>query len=519
MNRWDQHTATPLPYRAMVCCAILCLFLGAAVAAAGETHAVVIAHNEGLESDRDLRYAQSDALHVGETLVEVGAVTRARLTTSIGTGLTTARRAITALADRINGEDRLLVFLSAHGDHRGLHFAGQIWPWRDIRNRIVATGARVAVVFVDACQSGAFLTTKGFVKVPRLDISVTPLGPQGQILITSSGFNELSYESAMLKASPFAQFLVSGLRGAADQDRDGRVSVGELYSHLYSRVLATTLRGPAGPQHAAFEINLHGAGDVILANLERGRYRVHWGDLRAAICYILDGAGRRVLAELGPDHPGGFPLLPGSYLIKCLGDDGLQVAELDVTGTDLHLDRLTFESQPRTLALAKGPRRVWRRQLQLSGGISNLAGRSVWPAVDLDLRLALRNGGVDLRVIGSMGTMPGDTGYRGWLAGLLGLDVRVSWWRVLSSTLFVGIEAGVGGNLGGDDPRGTAALVGPYVKLAWPLVSSLSLVIRGDFLSDVPLKGEAPVSFNVFGVAGLALEFPKSGTRGSNRVN
>src|SRR5262249_15794592 len=80
--------------------------------------------------------------------------------------------------------------------------------------------------------------------------------------MASSSAQELSQESDKLKGSYFTHLLLTALRGAADADGDGRVSLDEAYHYAYRRTLAATARTQVGSQHVTLEMDLAGQGDV-----------------------------------------------------------------------------------------------------------------------------------------------------------------------------------------------------------------------------------------------------------------
>jgi hypothetical protein len=55
--------------------------------------------------------------------------------------------------------------------------------------------------------------------------------------------------------------LNSGLIGGADQDRDGAVTLSELYGFASSETRAATARTLAGPQNPTFQFQLGGRRD------------------------------------------------------------------------------------------------------------------------------------------------------------------------------------------------------------------------------------------------------------------
>ena len=84
-------------------------------------------------------------------------------------------------------------------------------------------------------------------------------------MIASSTGSELSQESPELGGSYFTHHLAVGLRGAADIDRDGRVTLREAYEYAYNNTLIATAMTAVGRQHPVLETRLKGQGDVVLS--------------------------------------------------------------------------------------------------------------------------------------------------------------------------------------------------------------------------------------------------------------
>ncbi|HNW30517.1 MAG TPA: hypothetical protein PKN50_18725, partial [Spirochaetota bacterium] len=109
--------------------------------------------------------------------------------------------------------------------------------------------------------------------------------------------------------SPFAKHLISGLRGAADQIGDGRITLNEAYQYAYAETLARTEKTLRGPQHPNYYITMSGSGDVVLTEIRRSSSslvlskpihgRVFLRDGRKALVAELNkGAGRAVTLGL-----------------------------------------------------------------------------------------------------------------------------------------------------------------------------------------------------------------------------
>jgi uncharacterized caspase-like protein len=63
---------------------------------------------------------------------------------------------------------------------------------------------------------------------------------RGKVIITASAANEVSVEKDELQHGVFTYYLLEGLRGAADTDQDGIVTVDEAYSYVSEKVPRAT---------------------------------------------------------------------------------------------------------------------------------------------------------------------------------------------------------------------------------------------------------------------------------------
>jgi hypothetical protein len=63
---------------------------------------------------------------------------------------------------------------------------------------------------------------------------------KGKIILTASGANEVSEEDEMLQHGVFMYYLLEGLRGKADIDGDGLITVDEAYRYVSKQVPEAT---------------------------------------------------------------------------------------------------------------------------------------------------------------------------------------------------------------------------------------------------------------------------------------
>jgi uncharacterized caspase-like protein len=100
------------------------------------------------------------------------------------------------------------------------------------------------VFIADACYSGASGGRTISISGVRAGISEGFLervaSGRGKVILTASAPNEVSLEKDELEHGVFTYYLLEGLRGPADTDRDGMVSVEEAYRYVTEKVPPAT---------------------------------------------------------------------------------------------------------------------------------------------------------------------------------------------------------------------------------------------------------------------------------------
>src|SRR3970282_1722703 len=109
------------------------------------------------------------------------------------------------------------------------------------------------VVFLDACYSGAaggrtFSSKKTRAPTPDDQFLERLTRSKGRAIITASRPSEVSIELPELGHGIFTYYLVQGLKGAADLNKDGIVSLQELYEYV-ERQVTQKCRAVGGHQH------------------------------------------------------------------------------------------------------------------------------------------------------------------------------------------------------------------------------------------------------------------------------
>lgn len=258
--------------------------------------ALLVGANQGGGDRVRLRYATRDAETLSRVLHELGGVqpedTELLREPSRAAFLGALTRLRARLAAARTGADRveLVFYYSGHSDDDGLLLSGERVPYATLRGLIDALPADVRLVIVDSCSSGALTRTKGGVRRPAFLIDASQR-VEGRVVLTSSSENEAAQESDSIQSSFFTHFLVSGLRGAADVTRDGRVSLTEAYQFAFAETLQRTERTSAGGQHPAYAMDLAGTGDLILTDLRTSSATLVLPEELSGRVYVRDAEG------------------------------------------------------------------------------------------------------------------------------------------------------------------------------------------------------------------------------------
>jgi hypothetical protein len=236
----------------------------------GELWAVVIGINK-YKNLASLKYAANDAQEFYRYLVEVNKIPKENIWLLLDEEATLEQiKSIlgTRLRRSAGKEDMVIVYLAGHGaiegdsaspDGDGLE--KYILPYnadpKDLYSSALPMGeiARVfqrisseRLVFItDTCYSGA--TGGRTVPVPgvRTNISGAFLERisqgSGRVVLTASDANEVTVERDELRHGVFTYYLLEGLRGKADLDGNGVITVDEVYRYVSIKVPQATGQG------------------------------------------------------------------------------------------------------------------------------------------------------------------------------------------------------------------------------------------------------------------------------------
>ena len=199
----------------------------------------------------------------------------------------------TFLSRSAKKDDTVLIFFAGHGapevDPRGVERDGlakylipsdadpddlysSALPMDELQTIFGRIEAERVVAFLDACYSGAAGGRTFAAKKTRAgsvdDLFLERLTrSKGRAIVTASRTNEVSIELPDLGHGIFTYYLIEGLKGAADLNRDGIVSLQELYEYVEQQVTQKS-RAIGGNQHPVMKGELE--GPLPLVNVGRG---------------------------------------------------------------------------------------------------------------------------------------------------------------------------------------------------------------------------------------------------------
>jgi hypothetical protein len=286
--------------------------------------AIVVGDNTGLPDEQPLSYATRDAEQVFAALVQLGGVDKGAGTLLLDVGPDQVRLALKSMRERIRAlkaqgrKSQLLVYYSGHGSDEALHLEGERLPLSEMRGIFAGMEADFKLLIADACFSGSLLQGKGAGLADPVPIRYQDeLSVNGSAILTSSSAGELSQESKELRGSLFTHYFVTALRGGADFDRDGKITLWEAYAYTQASLRRRMGGGRPGAQTPGFDVQARGSDNVVLTRMDLGQAFLALRGLPPDEYRVLDAAGGSQLAELRISDPEGIRIaLPrAAYLV------------------------------------------------------------------------------------------------------------------------------------------------------------------------------------------------------------
>jgi uncharacterized protein YgiM (DUF1202 family) len=233
----------------------------------GKVWAVVIGISK-YKTVHPLRYADLDALAFHEYLTRNVGIPTEQITLLLNeqATLTSLKRTLgTELKRKAAEKDTVIIYYAGHGapeadasasdddgmekyivpydaDPRDLYTTGL--PMREVETIFNRLAPERVIFISDSCYSGAtagrtFATASRRAIVSESFLNRLSKG-KGRIVLSASKASEVSEEREDLGHGVFTYYLLEGLRGSADTDHDGVITVDEAYSYVSKKVPEVT---------------------------------------------------------------------------------------------------------------------------------------------------------------------------------------------------------------------------------------------------------------------------------------
>jgi hypothetical protein len=311
--------------------------------------AFLVGANNGGKDRVTLRYAEDDARAIQEVLGDMGGILPGDshfLTDPSKEIFFEEIQALTEDVAKAKEKFRrveVIFYYSGHSDEENIFLGNERISYKEFRELITSMNADVRIAIVDSCASGALTLPKGVIKKSPF-LMDTAYDMKGYAFITSSSASEAAQESSRLKRSFFTHNLISAMRGAADMNQDGRITLNEAYQFAFDGTLTQTEKTMAGPQHPSYHIQMSGTGDVVITEIWKstavlvlkkditGKIYIH-NQENVLVVELKKSAGREI--SIG--------LEAGNYRIINIGSNGIYESKVTVKdGKSLELGKDRF---------------------------------------------------------------------------------------------------------------------------------------------------------------------------------
>jgi hypothetical protein len=318
--------------------------------------AVLVGANAAAPGRKPLLYSYQDVDRMSQVLQAVGGFRKEDVfllrDPSPGGLVGALTAAVARMRDR--PESLLYFYYSGHADERALYPGGQ--PVALERLRALIDGAQVSVKIgvVDACRGGSWTRAKGL--SPEEPFAVkwpVNLDAEGSVLIASSSGLEAAHESDQLQGSFFTYHFTAGLRGAADRNGNGEVTLTEAFDYAKEHTIHDTTTATPETQRPSYAVNLRGRRDLVLAQVAASPSTLSMWQSEGPLELIHAESGLTLLELPAGPRRVKLAVPPGAYLVRKRVAAGNLIKEIVVAAGATNViaeEQLTLVGQARLAA-------------------------------------------------------------------------------------------------------------------------------------------------------------------------
>ena len=240
----------------------LLLFILLALSSISATGRTIYVLSVGISDYRyisDLQKTENDAREFSELYM-----THTKNVTTLLGSQATRENILSSLRScfaKAGADDIVVFFFSGHGDKGGLcaydtKGRSTLVTYAEVQKAIGSCKAANKQLFIDACYSGGLRDGKKTARpatTARSPLSDT----QGIMLFLSSRTGETSQENRWADNGFFTQYLIKGLKGAADTDSDRIITAKEIFTYVSAKVSERTRKKQNPVMWGKFNDNMH----------------------------------------------------------------------------------------------------------------------------------------------------------------------------------------------------------------------------------------------------------------------
>lgn len=222
-----------------------------------DLYAILVGVNkyDDTKNIRSLRYAVADVTEIRNILHDRKFVPYKKsyiyLLTDDSTRKPTRNNVLESLrlvGDRTQPNDTILFYFSGHGiEDEGASYllpsdtninilTDSAIALRNVHKKLSESKAKIQVMILDACHSGGVRKDKGIGSSASKEFTERLrnllLSAEGRVVLSSCSVSESSYEISDKGHGVYSYFLMEALRGKADKDHDGFVTVNEAHRYV-----------------------------------------------------------------------------------------------------------------------------------------------------------------------------------------------------------------------------------------------------------------------------------------------
>ena len=240
----------------------LLLFILLALSSLSATGRTIYVLSVGISDYRyisDLQKTENDAREFSELYM-----THTKNVTTLLGSQATRENILSSLRScfaKAGADDIVVFFFSGHGDKGGLcaydtKGRSTLVRYAEVQKAIGSCKAANKQLFIDACYSGGLRDGK---KTARQATTARPplSDTQGIMLFLSSRTEETSQENRWADNGFFTQYLIKGLKGAADTDSDRIITAKEIFTYVSAKVSERTRKKQNPVMWGKFNDKMH----------------------------------------------------------------------------------------------------------------------------------------------------------------------------------------------------------------------------------------------------------------------